>query len=94
MIDLFNQPHLTVHPKENNSESQTNLDENRKKFNKQCQFVLDIFKSGKRLTRRGAYDYGIASLERRVKDLRENGIEIKTEWVQIDGRNSHKEYFL
>lgn len=85
---------IIPHIKENNAESQRNLNQNRGKFTKQCQLVLDLLREGKRLTRRGAYDYGIASLERRIKDLRENGIVIKTEWVKVDGKNSHKEYFV
>lgn len=85
---------FAVHARENSTENQRHLDENRVKFSKQCELVFNLLQSGKRLTRRGAYEYGIASLERRIKDLRENGIDIQTAWVQINGKNSYKEYFI
>lgn len=84
-----------VHVRENNAENQKHLDENREKFNRQCKQVYDLLKSGKRLTRLGAAnEYGIASLERRCADLRAAGIEVKSEWIIIDGKRSHKEYYL
>lgn len=85
---------FAVHARENSAGNQKHLDENRVKFSKQCELVFNLLQSGKRLTRRGAYEYGIASLERRCADLRMNGIDVKSDWIIIEGKRSHKEYYL
>lgn len=77
---------------ENNSESQTILEENKDRINKQCRLVLDLLQVGYRLTVRDALLFwGIGDLRRRVKDLRDfHGIDIKTETQ----KGGFKQYFL
>jgi len=64
---------------ENNQESNAILQENKKRINRRCQEVLNILKTGERLTVISAVKkYDITSLPRRIKDLRDMaGIEIK-----------------
>lgn len=67
------------------------LDFNKDRINGQCLLVLDLLKSGKRLTVRDAMiNYGIGDLRRRCADLRDKGIEVKSNL--LDGR--FKEYYL
>lgn len=95
---MFNQPPpMQIHAKENNPDSQANLDENRVKFSGQAAYVLALLRKGYKLTRKSAMvDFGIMSLERRCKDLRDyHKIDIKAEWVlKEDGKRSHKIYYL
>jgi hypothetical protein len=67
--------------RENNQESQTILEENKDRINKQCRLVLDLLQVGYKLTVRDALLFwGIGDLRRRVKDLKDfHGIDIKTE---------------
>lgn len=87
---------LSVHKSENNSESEIHLKENRQHFSNQCQQVLELLKSGIRLTRKdGMTIYNINSVERRIKDLIENGVDVKKEWVRDEeGKKIYVEYFL
>lgn len=76
---------------ENNKESQAILDSNKDHINTQCEMVKALLLSGYRLTVRGAMiDYGISSLPRRVLDLKQRGVEVKSKL--INGR--YKEYYL
>jgi hypothetical protein len=80
-----------VHTQENNRQSQTGLEANFIKLNNQCGKVLGLLKVGFRLTVRDAIlSHGIGDLRRRVKDLRDKGIDIKDE-IKPGG---FKEYFL
>lgn len=85
-----------THQRENNEASENHLQENQKKFSKQCLLILTIFYSGKRLTCKSAMnDHGIGHLPRRLADLRENGIAVKDEWVRdSSGKRLYKEFFL
>src|ERR1700733_3303865 len=87
---------LQIHERENNHESQTNLEKNKKHFSKQCLKVLQILLDGKRLTVKSAMNqYDVWSLPRRILDLRENGINISDEWVaDKEGESKIKQYFL
>lgn len=78
---------MKTHSRENNKESQKNLDENKGKFSRQCLKVLELLRQGKRLTTYNSPGYGILSLPRRIKDLRDyNGIEnIVDEWDKEKG---------
>lgn len=77
--------------KENNEVSQAILEANKDKINASCRKVLELLKQGHHLTVRSAMiDHNISSLPRRVKDLKDRGIEVKDRL--IDGR--YKEYFL
>ena len=90
-------PQLTifeVHHFENNSDSKRHLEENKSHFSAQCGKVLQLLKQGKRLSTINAPRYGILSLPRRIKDLRDhNGIEIDYEWIR-EGKVKYKEFFL
>lgn len=92
-LDLFGsipEPQI-VHTHENNSESEQILNDNKDHLNKQCKLVHDLLKKGIRLTVRDAIvTYGISSLPRRILDLKQSGIEVKS--VIINKR--FKEYFL
>lgn len=84
------------HDQENNSESQSFLQENSHKFSKQCLKVLEVFYSGKKLTCKSALiDYGIGHLPRRLADLKENGVKIEEEWVRDDkGKRLYKQWWM
>jgi hypothetical protein len=77
---------------ENNLESQSILEANKDRINKQCRLVLDLLQVGYRLTVRDALIFwGIGDLRRRVKDLKDmHGIDIKTETQ----KGGFKTYFL
>jgi hypothetical protein len=80
-----------VHKRENNSHSEQILNDNKERLNSQCKLILGLLQGGIVLTVRDAMiKYGIGDLRRRVCDLKEKGIDIKSRL--IDGR--FKEYFL
>jgi hypothetical protein len=86
-----------IHREENNYHSRKHLEENRGKFNGQCQLVYNLLRSGIRLTMKSAInEYGIGDIRRRIKDLRDIcGVEdIKDRWVKVEGKNKWKEYFI
>ena len=88
---------LKTHLHENNSESQKHLEQNEKKFTQQCLKVMQLLNQGVRLTVLTAPTYGILSLPRRIKDLRDrNGItNIKDDWVRdANGKTLWKEWWL
>lgn len=90
--DLFK-----IHEFENTKDNQANLDQNKVKFSGQAKYVLELLRKGYKLTRKSAMvDFGVMSLERRIKDLRDyHKIDIKAEWVlKEDGKRSHKIYYL
>lgn len=80
---------LHTHLHENNKESQKHLEKNAKKFSRQCLLVLELLYQGKRLTTLNAPTYGIRSLPRRIKDLRDrNGITlIEDQWLDENGNH-------
>jgi Helix-turn-helix domain len=79
---MIDQLDIFIHQIENNPESQCHLNENKKHFSDQCKKVLALLKDGVRLTTINAVQYGILSLPRRIKDLKDfNGIEIKERWL-------------
>lgn len=87
-----------VHQKENNRESQSHLEENYEKFSEQCKKVYAILKSGIRLTvKKAVTEYGINSLPRRLKDLKDKcGVTtIEDRWLKdANGKNTVKEWFI
>lgn len=89
-LDIF------IHQRENNATSEAHLNENKEKFTDQCKKVLELLRSGVRLTTINAPSYGILSLPRRLKDLRDyNGVHINETWVRDqEGRKLFKEWFL
>ena len=83
------------HRDENNYHSRKHLEENRDKFSQQCKLVLTILQSGRRLTVLSAInEYGISSLPRRILDLKENGVEIKDRWIEINNKRAYKEWWI
>ena len=69
-----------VHTKENNRQSEGILDANYELFNAQCKKVLNALKTGRKLTvMEMMVEFGIGDPRRRIKDLRDKGIEIKDE---------------
>lgn len=92
---------LQTHLQENNNESQVHLEKNAIKFSRQCLMVLELLYQGKRLTTLNAPTYGIRSLPRRIKDLRDrNGITIiQDQWLDKNGNpcvgtGEQKEWFI
>lgn len=88
---------LEIHEGENNAESAQHLKENAKKFSQQCLKVLELLYQGKKLTTMNAPSYGILSLPRRIKDLRDyNKVHIIEEkWLHdADGHRTVKEWFI
>ena len=82
---------FTVHTRENNSFSEQILFDQYERLSNQCRIVYNALKEGKKLTVRDAMlNFGIGDLRRRVADLRESGIEVKSNLLQ----NRFKEYFL
>lgn len=73
---------MQIHETENNHDSRRHLEENRKKFSKQCGIVLELLQQGVKLTTRKAIlHYGIGDLRRRLKDLKDyHDIKIDEEW--------------
>lgn len=80
---LFEKPELPslVHTRENSRENEKHLNANRPRFNCQCKLVIELLKSGEVLTTRKALlNYNIGDLRRRIKDLKDSGIEIQEDW--------------
>lgn len=77
--------------RQNTRENQAILDGNVERFSNQCRIVYEAMMRGERLTTASALlSYSIGDLRRRVKDLRDAGIDVKDEL--IEGR--FKVYFL
>lgn len=84
-----------THQRENNPESEQHLQENQKKFSRQCLKVLELLYQGKRLTTYSAPGYGILSLPRRILDIKENGVHIDERWLtDAGGKRTVKEWFI
>lgn len=97
---------LHTHLRENNKESQKHLEDHQEGFTQNCLKVLELLYQGKRLTTDNAPLYGIRSLPRRIKDLRDrngitvikdqwirnkDGVKIKEWWIEITTRPTKKE---
>lgn len=88
---------MEVHEHENNHESKKHLEENRLKFSQQCLKVLELLQQGKILTTDNAPKYGIRSLPRRIKDLRDRNkiTTISDRWrLDDNGKKVEKEWFI
>lgn len=88
---------IKVHHKENNSESEEHLHENKMHFKKQTKNVLELLQKGIVLTSRSAMiDYNIGDVHRRIGELREeNKIEgIVDEWVREEGKSKYKKWYM
>ena len=82
-----------THIKENNSDSQQHLEENRQKFETDAVFLLRLMKMGKRLTRLSVVkDYGIDG--RRLGELHSEG-QCKKSWkINDKGKRLYVEYYV
>jgi len=99
MKSLANQFQLdfTVHSVENNSESQSILNEHKKKFSHQCKAIFDYLMRGGKLTSHSALQgiryedklVQIGHLPRRIADLKENGV-----MLSFTLRDSFKEWYV
>lgn len=89
---------LQVHDRDNNRESQETLEQRYEKLHQQCRKIMNLLKSGVRLTVKDAIlKHGIASLPRRLKDIRESNLYdgIKEEWVTDDhGIRLYKVWYM
>jgi len=88
---------MKVHEHENNHESKVHLEENREHFSNQCLRVMELLRQGKWLTTANAPSFGILSLPRRIKDLRDkNGItNIGEQWkYDENGKKTSKIWYL
>lgn len=84
-----------THLRENNPISQSFLDENRIKLGNSCFRVLKALMSGIDLTSDNSKQLtGASYLPIRIKDLRDMGFTISDEWVIVDGKKSHKRWFM
>ncbi len=82
---------FTVHVRENNLHSEAILFDQYERLRGQCKTVYDLLSAGYKLTVRDAMlFYGIGDLRRRCADLREAGIDVKSNLLQ----NRFKEYYL
>jgi hypothetical protein len=70
---------FTVHSRENNSHSQSILESQYERLNKQCKLVYELLKVKSLTVREAMIDYGIGDLRRRIKDLRDVGVNVKDE---------------
>ena len=94
IFDAIAEATIPVHEKENNRESQDYLNENRDRIIKSCRKVFDRLMRGERLTVVFATLNGISSLPRRAMDLEAVGFLLNKPWVYVDGKKSHKEWFM
>lgn len=88
---------LKTHLSENNSDSQSFLEENEQKMSDQCLMVWRLLNQSVRLTVVLAVKYGITSLPRRIKDLRDRNqiTTIKDVWVRDHtGKRLFKEWYV
>lgn len=89
MTQIMQQLHIDF-PKQNTPANQVILDDNKQVFNRQCQLVYDLLKSGKVLTTTEALQHGIGDLRARCRDLLNAGIPIKKRLIE----NRYKQYFI
>lgn len=70
-----------IHGRENNQESQQNLNANRPKFSRQCRTIIEAMLRGEKLTSEVAtFNYRIMSPIRRFNDIIEAGVPVRYEW--------------
>jgi Helix-turn-helix domain len=89
-LDIF------IHSKENNSESQENLENNKAHFANQAKVVLNHLLNLGELTCDEANEiYNIKHLPRRIANLRANGNphNVQSRWLGT-GRNRVKSYYI
>lgn len=84
--ELIPNGHIHVHQKENNSESEENLKENKKHFSNQCSKLFDDLMNGEAHNGDTAKDkLGIRDMIRRYHDLLDLGVLVESKVIP----NSH-----
>lgn len=73
---------MFVHTKGNNRQSEQILEDNVDHMEGQCRKILWMLQGGRRLTVRDMFLMGIGDPRRRIKDIRDKGIEIKDEILE------------
>lgn len=85
------------HHKENTAENQLHHDKHFYHFTGQDAFVLSLLKQGKHLTTMTALiDYRIGDLRRRIKTLKDAGVNITADFLKdADGKQTRfKTYYI
>ena len=95
-FDLFNQPPLYIHERENSQENEQHLHDNYQHFSEQLRKVYDLLKSGIVLTQlSAANDYHINSLSTRISELKVNKIIVQKKWLHDEnGKKTVLSYYL
>ncbi len=89
-----------THLVENNTESQSHLDENRIHFSAQCSKIYNLLMAGEQLTVFDAITkHGISSLPRRLADIlgpehARTGIAIGSYWKKPENGVKYKVWFM
>jgi len=85
-----------IHLRENNPESQQQLELRRSDFSEQCWEVLTRMLNGEKLSSKSAINSGIGDIRRRAKDLIDHmGIPVRREWANDNGvRLPYKWYYI
>lgn len=86
-----------VHVRENSQANEDHLNANRYHFVGQCAVLLTLFQQGLRLTTRSAQlQFSIGDFRRRVKDLKDAGVELEWDWsYDKEGKKTRfKEWFI
>lgn len=90
----FNQ----IHARENNTLSESHLNQYREKFTHDCFEVLKKLVRGEKLTMKSAIVSGLTGdLRRRVKDLKDYGIPIQADYLEnkeTGVKDSFKTYYM
>lgn len=86
---------MKIHTRENTKENQKHLDNFRKAFTKDAAHILLLLIMRKQLTVRTAMAACITGdLRRRIKDIRDFGIDVSDKWVTTSLSRRYKVYFM
>jgi hypothetical protein len=89
------QTSLTFTHRENNRESEIHYESIVADKQSHCKRILAELQAGHRLTSNHiTYVMRIGNAIRRIHDLKDSGIDIRSEWVVVGGVRKHKEYYL
>lgn len=81
--------------RENNRESESHYETIVSDKQSDCKRILAELQAGHRLTSNHiTYVMRIGNAIRRLHDLMDAGVQVKSDWVYVDGVKKHKEYYL
>ena len=81
--------------RENNRESEQHYESIAVDKQSDCKRILAELQAGNRLTSDHiTYVMRIRNAIRRLHDLMDAGIQVKSDWVYVNGVRKHKEYYL